>query len=113
MAISKPHVLVSRVPVPAGSDAEYKTTGTKMTSTWLDLSAARGQFFLVKFRVALICSIFCELKLSQDSHGTWGFTRRISGIVRDYFTGYKKVSRTSFIGHWKISLHKGYQQVII
>lgn len=67
MAISKPHVQphVSRVPVPAGSDAEYKTTGTKMTSTWLDLSAARGQFFSVKFRVALIGSIFCELKLTR------------------------------------------------
>lgn len=74
MAVSKPHVLVSRVPVPAGSEAEYKNTRPKMTSTWLDLSAARGQFFSEKLRVALICSILLELKLSQDSHGTWGFT---------------------------------------
>lgn len=74
MAVSKPHVLVSRVPVPAVSEAEYKTTGTEMTSTWLDLSAARGQFFSEKLGVALICSILLELKLSQDSHGTWGFT---------------------------------------
>ena len=74
MAVSKPHVLVSRVPVPAGSDTEYKNTGKKPTSTWLDLSAARGQFFSVKLRVALICSILVELKLSQGSHGTWGFT---------------------------------------
>lgn len=74
MAISNPRVLVPRVPVPAGSDAEYKNAGTKMTSAWPDPSAARGQFFSVKLRVALICSILLEQKLAQDSHGTWGFT---------------------------------------
>lgn len=37
---------VSRVPVPNGSDAEYRTTARKTTSAWLDLSAARGQFSL-------------------------------------------------------------------
>lgn len=68
------HVLVSRVPVPTGSDGEYKSTGTKVTSSWLDPSAAQGQFFSVKLRAALICSILLELKLSQDSHSAWGFT---------------------------------------
>lgn len=61
------------------------TQSTKMTSIWLDLSAASGQFSSVKLRVALICSILLELKLLQDSHGTWGLLRCISGIVRDCF----------------------------
>lgn len=74
MAVSNPRVLVSGDPVPTGSDAEYKTRGTKPTGSWRDLSAARGQFFSAKLRVALICSILLKLKLSQDSHGTWGFT---------------------------------------
>lgn len=34
------------VPVPYGSDAEYRTTAIETTSSWLDLSAARGQFSL-------------------------------------------------------------------
>lgn len=72
--VSKPHVLVSRVPDSTGSDPERKITGTKLTSTWLDQSAARDQFFLVKLSVALICLILLELKLSRGSHSTWEFT---------------------------------------
>lgn len=37
---------VFRVPVPYGSEAEYRTTAIETTSSWLDLSAARGQFSL-------------------------------------------------------------------
>lgn len=55
-AVSKA-LLVPKTPVPAGSDAEYESTATKMTSTWLVLSAAKVQLLFMWLRVALICLI--------------------------------------------------------
>lgn len=93
--VSKPHVLVSRVPDSTGSDPERKITGTKLTSTWQALlECSQGPVLPGEAQCSPNLLDFTRaetlMRLPQYLGIYWGVLVAQSGTV---FTGGMEVNR--------------------